>query len=407
MQEAMSDSIEKQEPARDLQINRGEISILIATRARPEILAEVFTSLKTNTARKDKTSLWLYVDEDDQVTRRAIEEKRLPELDMPVHWHFGPQTASLGETHEVLWAASGRSSEVYMVSVDDARFDTAGWDEITRDAFARYPDGILLAFPHDPMTADTATYPIFGWRWLTILRRFFPGYFPFWYDDRWVSQVGRLADRCVKLPILLYPIRGKGRTRRMRNLPFWTRFFQLMLEERKDLARKLVQEIHRADAAARDSALAKMEETATTLLKEEGPFSDLYSVFQEERHTDLTPEERKTFDPKYVRQEALAITRLITFAERHYQDGRFNEAMEFLDATHLSDLRLRQAQQLQVECLKKLGRTAEAGRLERELLAAWPEHSTARRVFRFLGMVANDGKRLLVGLTEKGRRGAK
>ncbi|HOH38993.1 MAG TPA: hypothetical protein PK807_01725, partial [Verrucomicrobiota bacterium] len=88
-----------------------------------------------------------------------------------------------------------------------------------------------------------------------------------------------------------------------------------------------------------------------------------------------------------------------------FQAGRFAEAMEYLDATHLSDLRLRQAQLLKVECLRKLGRDAEAGRLEKEALAAWPEHSAARRLFRFLGMVANDGRRMLVGLTEKGRRG--
>ena len=29
------------------------------------------------------------------------------------------------------------------------------------------------------------------------------------------------------LPIVMLPIRGKGRTRRMRDLPFWARFFQL------------------------------------------------------------------------------------------------------------------------------------------------------------------------------------
>ena len=402
----MSDSIEKREPAQDARIKPGEITILIATRARPEMLAEVFASLKANTARKDKTSLWLYVDEDDQITRRAIEEKRFPDVGFPIHWHIGPQTASLGDTHETLWEASGRSAEVYMLSVDDARFDTAGWDETTRQESARHSDGIWLAFPHDPMTADNATYPIFGWRWLATLGRFFPGYFPFWYDDRWVGQIGRLADRCVKLPILLYPIRGKGRTRRMRNLPFWTRFFQLTLDERKDWARKLVQEMHGQNAAARNSALAKMEEVAAALLKEEGPFSDLYATFQEERHTELTPEQRKVFDPIYLKQEALAVARLITFAEEHFRDGRFAEAMEFLDATHLSDLRVRQAQHLKAECLRRLGRTTEAERMEKEALAAWPEHNAARRLFRFAGMIANDGKRLLVGLTEKGRRGA-
>src|SRR5208282_5906295 len=111
---------------------------------------------------------------------------------------------------------------------------------------------------------DTSTYPIFGWRWLETLQHFFPGYFPFWYDDKWVTQIGRLAGRCVKLPILLYPIRGKGRTKRMRNLPFWTRFFQLTLDERKESARKL---IAAQTESARAAALAALEPEAAALVK--------------------------------------------------------------------------------------------------------------------------------------------
>ena len=47
------------------QIHPGEICLIMATRGRPEMLAEVFTALKTHTAQKEKVSLWLYVDEDD------------------------------------------------------------------------------------------------------------------------------------------------------------------------------------------------------------------------------------------------------------------------------------------------------------------------------------------------------
>ncbi len=405
--------METEATAPGIRVNPGQISILIATRARPEILAGVFASLNAHTARKELVSLWLYVDEDDSITRQAIAAKQLPEMDLAVHWHVGPRTACLGDTHDALWAASGEGqlfaagdTAVGRVVEDCLGFDTPGWDEVARKAFAAYPDGVLLAFPHDPMTADTATYPLFGWGWLAELRRFFPGYFPYWYDDRWVSQVARLAGRYVKLPILLYPFRGRGRTRRMRNLPFWARFFQLMLEERKEDARRLIRAVHAKDAAAREAALGKVEEIAAALIREEGSFSDLYGVFQEERHSDLSPAERRAFDPQYVGREAFAITRLVSLAQQQFQAGRFAEAMEYLDATHLSDLRLRQAQLLKVECLRKLGRDAEAGRLEKEALAAWPEHSAARRLFRFLGMVANDGRRLLVGLTEKGRRGA-
>jgi hypothetical protein len=53
-----------------------------------------------------------------------------------------------------------------------------------------------------------------------------------------------------------------------------------------------------------------------------------------------------------------------------------------------------------------LGKNAEADQVLKESLAAWPQMTTLRKCFRFLGMVANDGKRLWVGMTEKGGRGA-
>ena len=54
------------------QIHPGEICLIMATRGRPQMLADVFTALKQHTVQKQKVSLWLYVDEDDAVTRKAI-----------------------------------------------------------------------------------------------------------------------------------------------------------------------------------------------------------------------------------------------------------------------------------------------------------------------------------------------
>jgi hypothetical protein len=71
----------------------------------------------------------------------------------------------------------------------------------------------------------------------------------------------------------------------------------------------------------------------------------------------------------------------------------------------LSDMKVRQAYALMADCLRGLGRNAEAERVAAESAAAWPQMNSLRRVFRFLGMVANDGKRMLVGLTHKGKKG--
>ncbi len=382
-------------------IRDGEISILCATRGRPEMLAQSFASLKANTAQKDKTHLWIYVDEDDQITRQAIDAKAIPDPGLPIHWHIAPRTAGLGQIHQALWNASGRTSEVYMLSTDKSDFATPGWDDIVRAKFAEYPDGVLLAFAHDPNTADQATYPILGWGWVKALGYFFPGYFPFWFDDLWTDQIGRMAGRFSKLPITIAPIGGRGRTQRMRNVPFWVRFFQLMLPERKEAARKLIAAMHPHDEAARATALKAMEEVAAGLAKEQETFSDVYATFQEERHTAMSPEERNHFSGLYFKLESQAVARLILFAEELAGQGQHTEALKYLDATLLSDLRVRWAEKLKADCLRALGRSAEADQLSRQVLAAWPEMGAVRRLFRFLGMVATEGKRLFVIATNR------
>jgi tetratricopeptide (TPR) repeat protein len=377
------------------------VTVLIVTRARPNMLAEVFTSLAANTLRKDHVGLWLYVDEDDMVTRTAIAKNEFPNPGLPVHWHIGHRTGNVAEAYELMLQTPKCQSDYYINSVDDARFDTLGWDEIIRNKFRDYPDGFLIGFAHDPMSTDSATYLIYSRKWVDTLGGVFPLYFPHWFPDTWVDQVARMAGRHAKLPIVMYPIRGKGRTKLMRNLPFWTRFFQLTLPEREEAARKLITTINPADPAA---ALATLQQVAERLRQDGDRFSDIYCAFQEERHAELDIEERAQFNPKYFKHEAAAVARLIEIARTLLAEKKFTEAMTYLDATQLSDLRVKQAQVLKSECLRGLGKITEADQILKESLAAWPQMATLRKCFRFLGMVANDGKRMLVGLTAKGKK---
>ena len=385
-------------------IRRGEISILMATRARPDMLAEELATLKTNTAQKDKLAVWLYVDDDDDITRRAIDGGKFANPGFRVHWQIGPRPPALGQAHQALWNASGRVSEVYMISCDDARFDTPGWDDIVRREFGRYSDGILLAFAHDP-NAEQATYPFIGWGFLQTLgyEKVFPGIFAFWFDDKWVEQIAQMAGRCARIPMTINPIGGgKGKTQRMRCVPFWTRFFQLLMPERKECAQKLVAAMHLPDEPARAAAMAGLEKNWAQLVHdEEQAFSDLYCVFQEERHSALSPEERDVFNPLYIRQEVMAVTRLLSHARQHLNNGNHAEALKYIEATQMADLRLRQALDMKIECLRALGRNAEAEPLAREKFLAWPEMSAARRLFRFLGMIANEARRIIAARSAK------
>jgi hypothetical protein len=380
---------------------RGQIIILAATRGRPQMLSQVFDSIAAHTVQKDKVSLWIYVDEDDAITRQAIDSGSLNHAGIQVHWHYGGQTSSFGEMQLTLWRLTRGTAETYMVMADDICFGTPGWDNHIRDAAAKFPDGIFLASPHDPMTADTCTYPVFGWRWLEILQQIFSGHFPFWYEDRWVHQIGEMAGCYVWLPIVMPAIGGKGLTRRMRDVPFWTRFFQLALDERKISARKLIDAMS-LDPEKKTVALKNMAQRAGELEQQQDKFSDLYAVFQEERFTLHTPEERRAFNPAYFQKESAAVVQLLGYAQQHIAEKKFKEALKFIDATLMSNLRVRQAQDMKVECLRALGKNSEADKLTKETLTAWPEMNFARRIFRFLGMVASDGKVMVVGFLSGG-----
>lgn len=385
------------------QIKRGEIAILLSTRGRPHMLLEVFQSLNTSTKVKDKVALWLYVDEDDQVTREAIDGGKFPDLGFPVHWHIGPRTPDWGRTYTTLWNALGRTSEVYMIANDDVRFETFGWDEIVRAKYAEYPDGVLLACPYDPVAPDIATFPIFGWGWLNALGSVYAGYFHYWFDDAWADQLGTMIGRYANIHMYLSPIRSKGKTQRMRCLPFWRCFFDLTLCERKELALKLIDAMNLPDENARAAARAAMEEAANILKQDEKIFSDIYHVFQEERHTAMSPEERDQFSQLYFRQEAIAVGRLMAHAQRHMANKEYTEAMKYLDATMLSDMRVRTIQNLKADCLRALNRHAEADKLMQETYITWPQMRTARRLCRLVGKIANEAKILFVGAVTKGK----
>ena len=95
------------------------------------------------------------------------------------------------------------------------------------------------------------------------------------------------------------------------------------------------------------------------------------------------------------------------FAQQRIAGKKYEEALKFLDGTLMSNLRVRQAQDMKVECLRALGRNAEADKLARETLAAWPEMNFFRRLFRFLGMIASDGKAMVVGFLAGGGKSKK
>ena len=154
----------------------------------------------------------------------------------------------------------------------------------------------------------------------------------------------------------------------MRCVPFWTRFFQLTLIERKECAGELIAAIFPQDEAARNAAQAGLEKILAAIVKDENnAFSDIYCTFQEERHSALAPEDRNLFYPLYLKQEMAAVIRLLTTRKNAMAAKNYSGALEFIEATQMADLRVRAAQDMKIACLRALGRDAEAEELTRKI----------------------------------------
>ena len=146
------------------QIHPGEICLIMATRGRPECWRRSLPSLKANTAQKDKVSLWLYVDEDDAVTRKAIDSGALSDAGVAVALALSARRHRVSVKPSISLAQfRSHGGNLHGHRLDDALFRHAGLGryrprcrhKISRRHFSGRVPSIRCH-------RDTCTYPIFG-----------------------------------------------------------------------------------------------------------------------------------------------------------------------------------------------------------------------------------------------------
>lgn len=284
------------------------VSLLLPTRGRPDKLCKVFDSISATVADPSRVVLNIYVDDDDKDTIEFSRRCAPSEYAFDVLWHIGQKAGSMGKMVEALYRSSP-AAQVYMPMVDDYVFETCNWDELLRDIWKRFPDGVWMAYPHDASSPGNVTFVILGAGWLGTLERYLTDYFPFWFDDVWLDQVAQLVGRKVAAPMTMRTIGGKGKTPRMFNLWFWQQFFSNTLDERIDDADKLCRVIYKDDEeyiANRERFLKLAESIArinrgvpkNTVLTSEYMLSNRFSCEQISRNMI------------YIRKEAEAVLHL-------------------------------------------------------------------------------------------------
>lgn len=133
-------------------------SFLIPTRGRPDQLERMLTSVRDLTDRLDDVEIVLCMDEDDDITRIALEE-RLDVSPYRIRQVLVPPGQTMGALNNACLAAS--TGRYLMAMNDDVVLRTPGWDSELRSAFDSFEDGVALLHVNDLLFQERlCTFPL-------------------------------------------------------------------------------------------------------------------------------------------------------------------------------------------------------------------------------------------------------
>lgn len=300
----------------------GFISVLLATRGRPQFLAALFDSLLRTVADPGRLDVWMYVDADDEPTIAYVRDVASKQFPFELHMVDGPALATGGEMYNVLRARNTSGTGIYMFCTDKVNFRTAGWDVLVRQTFDAVPDRVAFAFPRDSF--NKGRFGAFGFlsaEWANATGRLMTEYFPFWFDDTWINSVALMTGRMYVLDMDVDI--EFARTNRMQNLSFWQRFYSVLYYERDREVEALLGAIRArsGDDAYREAAVRGAQNASNNNLEVLDISPSLQaSIVRSERDyaaalSRTSP--REAADSMYRRSEDAALARL-TDAVLHY-----------------------------------------------------------------------------------------
>jgi glycosyl transferase/beta-hydroxylase protein BlmF len=174
------------------------ISLLVPSRGRPDMLKRMVQTAMSTAAHQRHIEIIAYLDDDDP-KKDAYHLRLFVE---PVELLTGPRKLLSDCWNECARHAKG---EILMHAGDDLRFETPGWDQQVRDAFAASEDKILLVQGDDlsPNREALATHGFVHRRWVETVGYFLPPLFSCDWNDVWLTEVADMLGRRVRLPFVI------------------------------------------------------------------------------------------------------------------------------------------------------------------------------------------------------------
>jgi hypothetical protein len=218
------------------------IALLLPSRRRPQSLRRAIESIGATAARPEDVVVVVGVDDDDDETLELAAQFR-PRV--PVLWSRGPRELTLGRLWNRL-AAEDHGCDILAMSVDDYVMATPGWDDNYRGAAAIMPSGYGTAWPTDSLidNPNFCTAPLITRRMMERMGFFVPPWFPFWFHDTWLEEMGAFIACRLPLASQIVAPDGRGETQNLRDLPFWASLFEETRHLRMNLAMEMIDEMY-------------------------------------------------------------------------------------------------------------------------------------------------------------------
>jgi hypothetical protein len=209
------------------------LAINLITRGRPDVLVRTINRTLPNISSPE-TIFMVSADEDDEATcdaLRAFEDK--------VRVSIRPREDDIGSKYNRMLKYK---ADVYCNLSDYTAFVKPGFDRHILWAAEMFPDGIGMVV--NPMRNASFT-DIFALTKPLVDRLgfYFPTYFAFWFVDHWADDISKLIDRVILADCtdIEYDAQtGKSVTQNLRDLHFWTTFFDAAHLMRRRAAHAIV-----------------------------------------------------------------------------------------------------------------------------------------------------------------------
>lgn len=211
-------------------------TLCIASRGNPEQLCHVIRETDGACAHPEQLRISVALDEDDPGLPRTAPETRAELI-----WSIAPREDSLGAKYNR--CQRNAPAEAYLMGADDNIFDVPGWDDQLRLRFDLFPDKLGFVY-FGRLDGSLPTQMAIPHLFVERRGQMFTEHFPVWFHDTDIDEHANMMGRTIWADIHVEEIGGRGKSRGIRDIAFWTNLFEALRPERQAFADKLSQEFN-------------------------------------------------------------------------------------------------------------------------------------------------------------------